>query len=200
MPTIYKPKLLVFVLLGIMIMGSSVGLYAAQGSSPTAPLFPAIPTSASLTPEEEQEVREIVANSGVVKEINGNQDWEASEFYHIKVGGEEVVRLEATWANPVTSSGPWTNAICQGTRKTVGTMEFSNIKKLALFVDVKERAVIGNVIGAPEDSVDVEQGALAEPLTSEHKIAIYDAKTGELVYNGAIEDLEAKCAPGTEDD
>ena len=77
-------------------------------------------------------------------------------------------------------------------------MQFENITKLALFVDVPNRAVIGTVIGAaPEDQPSVK--AVAEALTSDHRVKLTDAETGTLVYDGRVEDMGDKCAPGTAD-
>ena len=193
-----RPKLLVFVLLGIMLVGSSMALYASQRDGAEPPVFPAIPVSANLTPEQEQEAKAVVDASGIVKHINGDQDRKASDFYAVKVGGKEVVRMIAAWDDPVTTSGPWTSVMCQNTRRAVGTMEFTNVSKLAVHVDVPGEEVIGTAVGAaPRDG---SGGAVEETLTSDHKVKVYDNKTGDLVYDGRVEDLAVKCEPGTEDD
>lgn len=193
---IHYPKALVLTLLGIVGISSALVIQAAGQESYSEPVFPAVPKSARVNSEEEQRARDIVDQSGIVKEINGDQDWVASGFYPVAVGSKEAVKLEASWPNPVTSSGPWINVICQGTRKTEGVMEFSDVTKLTLHVDLAANEVIGTAIAAPpEDS----KGAVPEAMTSEHKIRVYDTTTGQLVYDGAINNIDAKCAPGTEE-
>ena len=88
-----------------------------------------------MAPEKNREAVEVIEGSGIVEEINGDQEWTASNGYTKDVGGKSVVRLHVTWDNPVASSGPWVDVECQGTRQLKGSRQFGNVTKLTFYVD-----------------------------------------------------------------
>ena len=195
--TVHRPKLLVFVLLAITLVGSSISVYASERPGSQFTVFPGAPTAPKLTSDQEEKAKELVNDSNVVTDINGGQEWRAVDFYLENVGGREVVGFRAEWEKPATSSGPWTTVICQGTRKTVGTMEFTNITRLVLHADTEKETVVSTSIAAPPGD---QGGAVPAAPNSQHKVEIYDAKSGDRVYDGPILEVEVKCESGTEDD
>lgn len=192
---IHHPRLLIFALLGIMLIGSAVALYAGQNENDTtARPFPAIPVSADVTPADEEEALRIVEAAGTVETINNHQSWVAANYNYSDVGGAKVVKFHVTWPNPVTSSGPWVVVMCGGALTAESSVTFSNVTRLAMFVDLKSKEIVGTAIGAPPEDTP---GAVPETITPAHNIKAYDAETGQLVYDGSINNIGDKCPEGT---
>ena len=150
---IHHPKLLVVVLLLIIGLTSTAVLLAGcQGnSSSEPPVFPEMPINAQLTEPDKQEAVDIARNSGIVRDINGDQDWEATEIYRHKIEGAEGIRIIAKWETPVMSDGPWELVRCQGSRKLAVSSQVSNITLLAVYVDMGTREVVGYGVSTPDD-------------------------------------------------
>ena len=196
---IHHPRLLVAVLLVVLGLSSATVLFADDLNlgQKAKGVFPAIPVSQQVTPEEQEKAVKIVKDSGVVELVSGNQEWTASDGFGKKVGGNTVAKLYASWENAATSSGPWIDAECQGTRITVVSAEISNIKKLALWVDIEDENVVAYVPGAADPG---EAGPVEPPLTDDLKVRVYDAKSGEELYDGIYGNLDKLCPAGSEDD
>ncbi len=139
----------------------------------------------------------IVKKSGVVKAINGDQDWEVDQVISTKLAGTEGARLEALWSEPVESSGPWSLIHCQGTRKMFTEERWSQVTRLVVFVDREDESVAG--YGVTSQKEDVPQPVYEVP-DGDDSVKIYDAETGEIVYDGSVDDAPSKakvCAEGT---
>ena len=195
---IHRPKLLAAVLLVILGLGSAAVIWADELAPwrNETPVFPAIPVSQQVTPKENEQAVAIVKDSGIVEIISGSQEWTATQGTEKKIGGNTVVKLYASWEKPAMSSGPWVDAECRGTRMTVVSTKVSNITKLALWVDIEAKEVVAYVPGAPEPG---ETGPIEAPLENDLKVLVYDAKSGELIYDGTHGDLGKLCPEGTED-
>ena len=200
---IHHPKLLVAVLLVIMTATTLTAVVAQGiGSKDSVPgAFPSIPINAQLTSEEEEDAVNIVKTSGVVKYINGGQSWEASRIARTKIDGTEAIELTATWETPAESDGPWPVVRCQGTRKVVTTNTVSNITRLTVFIDMEAREVAAYSLPGPDSPDLVAQMPTFPAIGGDTTVKMYDFETGELVYDGTLEDIEDKlCPSGSEDD
>ena len=196
---IYHPRLLVAVLLVVLGISSTAVIFADDlnlGQGDKA-VFPAIPVSQQVTPEEQEKAVKIVKESGVVELVSGSQEWAASDGYEKKIGGDTVVKLYASWENAATSSGPWIDSECQGTRITVVSAEISNIEKLAIWLDLEDEEVIAYVPGAADPG---ETGPVEPALSDDLKVRVYDAKSGEELFDGIYGDLGKLCPEGFDDD
>lgn len=195
---IHRPRLLVTVLLAVLGISSAAVIWADELTpwQKETPVFPAVPVSRQVTPEENEQAVTIVKDSGIVESISGNQEWTANQGTEKQIGGSAVVKLYASWKEPAKSSGPWVDVECRGTRKTVVSTEVSNITKLALWVDLEAKEVVAYVPGAHEPG---EIGPVEAPLKDDLKVLVYDVDTGDLIYDGTHGDLEKLCPAGTED-
>ena len=69
----------------------------------------------TLTEDEIEKALSIIKKSGVVKFINGNQDWTHELVHPQKYNGFEGAGMDVVWSDPVASPGPWALTGCQGT-------------------------------------------------------------------------------------
>ena len=86
----------------------------------------------------------------------------------------------------------------------VTTNEIGNITRLTVYVDLEEEEVMAYSVTGP-GSVEAAQNPglepAPEPVPDDHNVKLYDFKTGDLVFDGTISDLEDKlCEEGTHDD
>ena len=202
---IHHPKLLVVVLLLIIGLTSTAVLLAGcQGnSSSEPPVFPEMPINAQLTEPDKQEAVDIARNSGIVRDINGDQDWEATEIYRHKIEGAEEIRIIAKWETPVMSDGPWELVRCQGSRKLAVSSQVSNITLLAVYVDMGTREVVGYGVSTPDDEEPGLRGnvnPVFSPRDGDAIVQVYDYKSGEKVYDGKRENMGRICPFGKSDD
>lgn len=196
----HHPRVLLVLLLMIGALASTAILLADQcGEVPTESV--AIPTGSTVAPISEQEKEDavnIVTESGVVKQINGGQSWKPSFFSRAKIGGVEGIRLDSKWNDPVDSSGPWSLLFCSGTRQSFATVHWSQVTRLVVWVDLEREVVAG--FGVTSVSEDIHQPQY-EPLAPNDPMKIYDAESGEIIYEGPSSDVRAAdsklCEEGT---
>ena len=196
---VYHPRVLLLLLVLVGVLSTSAMLFANQRAelSTSSLALPAAPFATSLSEEDKEDIVSIVKASGVVKSINGDQDWKADSIYRAKIAGKEGARLEAKWSDPVESSGPWSLVHCQGTIKMFTTERWTQVTRLVVFVDMEDRSVLG--FGVTSDLEDDPQPNFDAPGPDDH-VKIYDAETGDIVYEGSVSEVPAKvevCAEGT---
>ena len=147
---VHHPRLLIMVLL--LVVGVTSASVLMARSQPEPPVFPDVPVNSPLSADEEEKAVEIARESGIVKSINGDQDWEAKNTYRTKIEGTESVIFVAEWDDPVESSGPWSLVRCKGSRKLVVESEISNITLLAVYVDMEAESVAGWSVDSPSNT------------------------------------------------
>ncbi len=157
---------------------------------------PQAPPQTPLTEQEKQDAVDIVSAAGVVKGINGDQEWKHEYIFRATIAGTNGIRLEAVWEKPIDSSGPWWLVQCQGTRKIMSTRQWSGVIRLMLWVDMDRRSVVGYVpFSRPE-----EESPVVGPASEGKTAAVYDVETNEVIYDGSLSGLpkhEKYCPPGT---
>ena len=180
---IHHPRILVVLLLVIEAVASAAILLADQGEKvPTNSLpIPAAPISTTLSKQDQEDAISIVKTSGVVESINGGQGWEPELVSRTKITGREGIVLEAKWSNPVESSGPWSLMHCSGTLKMFTRERWSQVTRLVIWVDMEDRAVAG--LGVTSEPEDYPQ-PFHETISPDEPIKMYDAETGEVLYDG----------------
>ena len=79
------------------------------------------------------------------------------------------------------SSGPWSLIHCSGTLKMFTMERWSQVTRLVVWVDMEDRAVAGlGVTSEPED----DPKPFYETPGPDEPIKMYDAETGEILYDG----------------
>lgn len=77
------------------------------------------------------------------------------------------------------------------------TERWTQVTRLAVFVDMEDRSVLG--FGVTSDLEDDPQPNFDAPGPDDH-VKIYDAETGDIVYEGSVSEVPTKvevCAEGT---
>ena len=156
------------------------------------------PTPTPLTEQEKEDAISIVTASGVVKSISGGQEWKPEQIYRAKLAGTEGIRLDAVWANPVESAGPWSLMFCSGTRQSYTSLLWHDVTRLVVWVDMESRSVAGfGVTSEPEDDTQPH----LEPISPGEPVKIYDAKSRDIIYEGSLSDGPTRvsefCEEGT---
>ena len=193
---IHRPKLLMAVLLVILGIGSVTVIWAEENGLPgVGPFAGSMPVSQQVVPDQKREATEIIEDSGIVERINGGQDWVASNGYAKDVGRTSVVRLHASWENPVVSSGTWVDVDCQGTRLIKISRQFTNVTRLTFYVDTEGDEVVGYAVSAHKSD---EAGSVPADISNGTNIKVYDTETDALVYDGRYADLGVLCPDGFE--
>ena len=93
-----------------------------------------------LTPQEKQDAVDIVKAYGVMERINGGQDWNTDGLNiwgWYPANRVKVIRFRPKWRDPVDHKGPWAQVHCGGTRKVVHKQSWSQITRLAMWVDLE---------------------------------------------------------------
>ena len=190
-----------FVLLSIAVVTTVVMLFASgtgeeEGFTPIAIDDP-LPT---LTEAEIEKALSIIKKSGVVKAINGDQDWTYELVHSQKYGGFEGAGMDVVWANPVSSAGPWALTGCQGTRKLFTFADWSNVTRLEMLVDLENEEVVAFV--PMSGDTEAEQPVLVADSHGDKSAKVYDVITGELLFEGTKDDLDGytMCPEGKEDE
>ena len=95
------------------------------------------------------------------------------------------------------SSGPWILFHCSGTLKVFSAVRWSQITRLAVWVNMEDRSVAGfAVTSQPEDNLQ----PVFEIPDPDELAKVYEAKTGEIVYEGPGSSTPLKselCEEGT---
>ena len=184
----------------IGVIAAAAGLWADPGDPvPVEVIQVPQPWHVRLLSDAEKEsALNVVKASGVIKNISGGQDWEAENFFRVKIAGAgtEGIRLEAVWDDPVDSAGPWYFIKCAGTRKLMSTQPWNQITRILFWVDMENEAVAGfvpffrkgEILPTPEAGHEEKVGK------------IYDVESGDIVYDGTLGSLPSKerfCLPGT---
>ena len=139
-----------------------------------------------LTAEEEQLTTDILRASRVIERVNVGQLW-TPDFETLRrtnaLPGTRRVRVEVVWNTPVDSSGPWSMVHCFGTRKIVHKQKWKQITRLATWVDLDARLVVGyGVTSEPEDVPQPVMGWVS--IDSLGKV--YDVETGDRILFGPL--------------
>ena len=154
----------------------------------------------TLTEDEIEKALSIIKESGVVKTINGDQDWTYELVHSWKYNGFEGAGMDVVWSDPVASPGPWALTGCQGTRRLVTFADWSNITRLAILVDLENEEMVTFVPMSGGGRVDEPELVLGSHGDKSAKV--YDVFTGELLFEGTKDDLDdyAMCPKGKEDE
>ncbi len=156
----------------------------------------------TLTEDEIEKALSIIKESGVVKTINGNQDWTYELVHSRKYGGFEGTGMDVVWNDPVASSGPWALTSCQGTRRLVTFANWSNITRLALLVDLENEEMVTFVPMGEGRADQTNQPSLELGSQGDKSAKVYDMFTKELLFEGTKDDLSdyKMCSDGKEDE
>ncbi len=197
---VHHPKLLAVFLLAIAAV-TAVGLLFASGGDDKEITFTPIPVENPLpvvSDEELVEALRVAKSSGVIEKINDGQGWTHDYVTLKKFDGVEAVRFDASWENPVESSGPWTLYWCKGTRKLMVYARWTNITRLVVTVDIENDEVIAY---APMGD-DGNEPVLEVGSHGDREAKVYDAASGDIVFDGTKDGLSgfSMCPPGKEDE
>ena len=207
MPKIHHPRILLVLLLVVGLIGGTVAVVANQQDSDVKAMPLPIPTPGPLDEAAKQAAVDIVRQSGVVERIAGNQPWIASYFFRSAIAGTtNGVGFNASWEQPVESSGPWSSVRCRGTRVFSSSSVWANVTRLKIDVDVEHREVVGL-------SVRYKRPVPGEtpPLNAVHvsgagpdyQGTVRDLETRQVIFSGlakAAPDDVRVCPRGKEDD
>lgn len=168
---------------------------------------PVAATVPPLSETQNEEAVEIAREAGLIDQIAGDQPWTASDFFRIDItSSSNAIVFNASWDNPVESSGPWRNVNCRGSRVFESFITWADVHMLRVIVDLDGRQVVGTgVRGAPASGTSLYPDPV--PIDSfddpEAVINVYDLESGQALYEGNLggipEDLMI-CPPGFEDD
>lgn len=179
---IHHPKVLVL-LLALIGTVTTVAVISANARAEFSAEYTALP-SAPPVPELSEEVQEgavtLVRTSGIVEEINGDQEWAAKDVHSTGPRGD-LVSFLATWETPVVHSGPWYWLKCGYERYSKAEVSWSNIKSLMFTVDTSSDEIIGYAPFAPSYMDQPVRGV----INPTKNLQIFDLETGEKVYDGA---------------
>ena len=156
----------------------------------------------TLTEAEIEKALSIIKESGVVKTINGNQDWTYELVHSRKYGGFEGAGMDVVWSDPVASSGPWALTSCQGTRRLVTFANWSNITRLALLVDLENEEMVTFVPMGEGGADRTNEPSLQVGSQGDKSAKVYDVFTKELLFEGTKDGLSdyKMCSDGKEDE
>ncbi len=150
------------------------------------------------TEEEKRAGAEILRKSGIVKRINGGQEWEPVHRisgYTAQTGNRKL-SVEAVWVTPAVHSGPWSWTECDDPRKVVLKQSWSNITRLKARIDLDEGRILhySPSVWGPDD----EQPVIG-PLNPIGLVRVYNARTSEHLITGPkifIMPSPILCTPG----
>ena len=128
------------------------------------------------------------------------QEWEA-DWRTLRratsIPGTRGVRVNVFWETEVDDSGPWALIDCRGTWKISHKQKWSHITRLATWVDLEARSVVGyGVTSEPEDDPE----ARMETPNLLGIARLYDVQTGKRLITGPmllIPPESLACPPGT---
>ena len=165
--------------------------------------FTSIPVEDPLPTLSDAEIEEavsIIRASGVVKNVNGGQEWTYELVNSQKYDGFEGAGMDVVWTNPVAYAGPWALTGCQGTRKLMTFADWSNITRLEMLVDLENDGVVAFI--PMSGDTEAEQPTLVVKSHGDKSAKVYDVITGELLFEGTKKDLAdyAMCPEGREDE
>ena len=194
------PKPLVVVLLTIASV-TAVGLLFACGGDDKEITFTPILVTGTLSTVSDEDLLEalrVAKASGVIEKINDGQEWTHDYVAPKRFDGVEAVGFDASWENPVESSGPWTLFHCQGTRKMTAYAQWTNITRLEVTVDIENDELIAYApMGTRGNEPVLEVGSHGDK-----EATVYDTASGDLVFEGTKKKLSGfrMCPFGKKDE
>ena len=197
---LHHPKVLVVILLAIASV-TAVGLLFASDAGDKESTFTPIPVTGTLSTVSDKDLLEalrVAKASGVIEKINDGQGWTHDYVTRKKFDGVEAVRFDASWENPVESSGPWILFHCQGTRKMTAYAQWTNITRLVVTVDIENDELIAySPMGDDGNEPVLEVGSHGGKNAT-----VYDSASGDLVFEGTKDELSDfdMCPPGKEEE
>ena len=207
MPKIHHPRILLALLLVMGLIGGTVAVLANQQNSDGKTVSLPIPTPLPLDEAAKQAAVDIVRQSGAVERIAGNQSWTPSYFFRSAIAGTtNGVGFNASWEQPVESSGPWSLVRCRGTRVFSSSNVWADVTRLKIDVDLERREVVGLSVRfmrpvpgetPPLNAVHVSGAG------PDYQGTVRDLETRQVIFSGlakAAPDDGRVCPPGKEDD
>ncbi|OAI40452.1 hypothetical protein AYO38_01140 [bacterium SCGC AG-212-C10] len=152
---IARPRLLVALLVIFALMGGALTVMAINNedhSSTTDVNFIPIggiePSPVAVTSADISELEAIVRTDGRVDRITGGQSLTLqNERAESLTTGAKLVAVDAIWDQPVDSSGPWRELECRRTVAYDLSASWSNLRSVAIYVDLGSRTVVKLVPG-----------------------------------------------------
>ncbi len=184
---VYRPRLLIAMLLLIGVLTTSAMLLAEGGDPVIKTRFipsPVKPTKVPLTDEQKRDIVAITQESLVVESINSGQDWVVESIRRDGVDGYEAASLIVKWQEPVDGRGPWLIVTCGGKHLAVTMRDISNFTRLIIHVDLEDREILAYSVTADDDDQDFAYDSTA----LNYPFKVYDFKTGELRFDGKSSD------------
>ena len=184
---VYRPRLLIAMLLLIGVLTTSAMLLAEGGDPVIKTRFipsPVKPTRVPLTDEQKRDIVAITQESGIVESINGGQDWIVERMGKGGIDGYEAASLRVKWQEPVDGQGPWLIRKCAGRNLIVTMFGIRNFTRLRIHVDLEGREALAYSVTADDDDQDFAYDSTA----LNYPFKVYDFKTGELRFDGKSSD------------
>ena len=175
-------------------------LFASGGDDKESTFTPILVTGTLSTVSDEDllEALRVAKASGVIEKINDGQEWTHDYVTRKEFDGVEAVGFDASWENPVESSGPWTLFHCQGTRKMTAYAQWTNITRLVVTVDIENDELIAY---APMGD-DGNEPVLEVGSHGDKEATVYDTASGNIVFEGTKKKLSGfrMCPLGKKDE
>ena len=224
-----KFSLLCGLVLVLVALGMLVALLAMfisvdiGGDVPTAVITSRLPLPPLLTDAEKAKAVQIIREADVVNTITGDQEWEVAGIVETYIAGSaKAASTKISWSEPVASTGPWLLVRCWGTRQVQVRQLLSNVKHLAVDIDLTGREVVGfgavhapfrgytrpepnNRSGDDEPSLRSRRidAVKVGPIGPGTLATIKDFRTQDTLFQGTLQELPrgaGLCAPDEVDD
>lgn len=183
--TIAHPRVLAVFLVVLALAGTALTVLAVSGDGggpdPNdvgfTPVSGPTPVPFTITTEDTSAVRAAIAADGRLAKLNAGQPYELQEERGEPTATGKLIAVEAVWAAPIDTSGPWLKLVCQKTVQYSSTGVWTNLRSVAIYVDLAKGEIVQFVPG----KTAVDLGGKVDPSSAQPQTA-------------------PTCAPGKNDD
>ena len=199
--------------------------YSARASDGGRTMFPPIYSPGIYTPgiytpdptPDRETALDILKRSGLVKAVNGGQNWLAVLFVG-NVTAHHIVGINVEWENAVDTDGPFRHDVCGGAKVLEHQVPWGNVTALLVEVDTNLGQVIFLDPDSPTSRGDLswdEEMERAPRLLLKRSgsrldgrsgaddiVTVYDLKDWNVLYGGVRQNVPPellRCPPGFED-
>jgi hypothetical protein len=147
--TIAHPRVLAVFLVVLALAGTALTVLAVSGDGggpdPNdvgfTPVGGPTPIPFTITTDDVAAVRAAIDADGRLAKLNAGQPYQLKEERGEPTATGKLIAVDAVWANPVDSSGPWLVLVCQKTVAYTATGRWSNLRSVTVFVDLGKGAI-----------------------------------------------------------
>lgn len=149
------------------------------------------------------------ANDEPILAVNDGAEWTIGYEAPVFSQGQLVgIGFKVYWADPISSSGPWTALKCQGTRQFAHDVPYHDVRALSVVVALEPEPriveLIPSGVGAPREGRIGDEAYFDRDVAEQSaRLRITDLGSGELVATvgpGVRQDAVPGCPPQLADD